>query len=57
MSAVLLSSPPGKIPTYSSDGAIARNAVGTLVWEMTLETDGNNKLKEFHFICLYTHFT
>lgn len=39
MSAIFLSSPPGRIRTYSNDGAIAQSALQTLVWEVTSKTD------------------
>lgn len=39
MSAIFLSSPPGEIYIYFSDGVVAQNAFGTLVWAMTSKTD------------------
>lgn len=57
MSAIFLSSPPGKIYIHFSDGAVAQNAFGTLVWAMTSKMDWKEIHKKFHFISLHAHLT
>ena len=44
MSAILPSSPLGKIHTYYNDGAIAQTALKTHQWEMMFMSDGRNSI-------------
>jgi len=44
MSAILPSSPLGKIHTYSNDRTIAQTALETHQWEMMVMSDGRNSI-------------
>lgn len=54
MSAIFLGISPGRIHTYSSDGAIAQNAFGTLVWAMVCKTNWKNQTKN-SVLLVYVH--